>query len=123
MLKKVFTNPLAQWLFGFLHPNVGIRLANFWSSTRKEGTLSKGVQAFDPKTDYIVSYVNETAVSKPEIEAFVFGHRHHPIAYPLATGGTYYNLGDWFSPHFKNAYYLQIDENKIDFIHFNASGV
>jgi UDP-2,3-diacylglucosamine hydrolase len=123
MLKKVFTNPLAQWLFGFLHPNVGISLANFWSSTRKEGTLSKGVQAFDPKTDYIVSYVNETATSKPEIEAFVFGHRHHPIAYPLATGGIYYNLGDWFSPHFKNAYYLQIDENKIDFIHFNASSV
>jgi UDP-2,3-diacylglucosamine pyrophosphatase LpxH len=67
--------------------------------------------------------VNETATSKPEIEAFVFGHRHHPISYPLATGGIYYNLGDWFSPHFKNAYYLQIDENKIDFIHFNASGV
>jgi UDP-2,3-diacylglucosamine hydrolase len=123
MLKKVFTNPLAQWLFGFLHPNVGISLANFWSSTRKEGTLSKGEQAFDPKMDYIVSYVNETATSKPEIEAFVFGHRHHPISYPLATGGIYYNLGDWFSPQFKNAYYLQIDENKIHFIHFNASSV
>jgi UDP-2,3-diacylglucosamine hydrolase len=36
ILKKVFTNRLAQWLFGFLHPNVGISLANFWSSTRKE---------------------------------------------------------------------------------------
>lgn len=123
MLKKVFTNPLAQWLFGFLHPNVGIGLANFWSSTRKESTLSKGEQAFDTETDFIVSYVNEMAQLKPAIEAFVFGHRHHPIAYPIASGGTYYNLGDWFNPHFKNAYYLQIDENKIDFIHFNTSVV
>lgn len=123
ILKKVFTNPLAQWLFGFLHPNVGIRLATFWSSTRKESAISKGEQAFKPETDYILSYVNETAVLKPTTEAFVFGHRHHPIAYSLATGGTYYNLGDWFNPHFKNAYFLQLDENKIDFIHFNATSV
>ena len=123
ILKKVFTNRIAQWLFGFLHPNVGISLANFWSSTRKESTMTKGEQAFDPDTDYIVSYVRETALLKPTVEAFVFGHRHHPIAYPLPSGATYYNLGDWFNPHFKNAYYLQIDENKINFIHFNASSV
>jgi UDP-2,3-diacylglucosamine hydrolase len=121
ILKKVFTNRLAQWLFGFLHPNVGISLANFWSSTRKESTMTKGEQAFDPHTDYILSYVRETAASKPSVMAFVFGHRHHPIAYPLPDGATYYNLGDWFNPQFKNAYFLQIDEHKIDFIHFNAS--
>ena len=123
ILKKVFTNRLAQWLFGFLHPNVGISLANFWSSTRKESAMTKGEQAFDPETDYILSYVSDTAKLKPSVEAFVFGHRHHPIAYPLPSGATYYNLGDWFNPHFKNAYYLQIDETKIDFVHFNADRV
>ena len=120
ILKKVFTNRLAQWLFGFLHPNVGISLANFWSSTRKESTLAKGEDAFQAETDFILAYVRETAAKKPEIEGFVFGHRHHPIAFPMGSGATYYNLGDWFNPQFKNAYYLQIDENKIDFIHFNA---
>jgi UDP-2,3-diacylglucosamine hydrolase len=121
VLKKVFTNPVAQWLFGFLHPNVGISLANFWSSTRKESTISKGEQLFDSETDYILSYVRDMAVQKPDVQAFVFGHRHHPIAFPLAEGSNYYNLGDWFNPHFKNAYYLQIDENKIDFIHFSST--
>ena len=120
LLKKVFTNSLAQWLFGFLHPNVGISLANFWSSTRKESTIAKGEDAFDPATDFILSYVRDVATKKPDVEAFVFGHRHHPIAFPLAVASTYYNLGDWFNPHFKNTYYLQIDENKIDFIHFDA---
>jgi UDP-2,3-diacylglucosamine pyrophosphatase LpxH len=85
--------------------------------------MTKGEQAFDPATDYILSYVRETAAAKPVVEAFVFGHRHHPIALPVAAGVSYYNLGDWFNPHFKNAYYLQIDENKIDFIHFDASSV
>jgi UDP-2,3-diacylglucosamine hydrolase len=121
ILKKVFTNPMAQWLFGFLHPNLGISLANFWSSTRKESTLAKGEESFDPATDFILSYVRETAVQKPDIEAFVFGHRHHPIAFPLAAASTYYNLGDWFNPQLKNAYYLQIDEIKIDFIHFDVT--
>jgi UDP-2,3-diacylglucosamine hydrolase len=111
---------MAQWLFGFLHPNLGISLANFWSSTRKESTLAKGEDDFHAETDFILAYVRETAAKKPEIESFVFGHRHHPMAFPLGPAATYYNLGDWFNPQFKNAYYLQIDENKIDFIHFNA---
>jgi UDP-2,3-diacylglucosamine hydrolase len=123
ILKKVFTNSIAQWLFGFLHPNVGISLANFWSSTRKENTISKGERVFNLETDFILSYVRDITVKYPDVQAFVFGHSHHPIAHQLSTEAIYYNLGDWFNPHFKNAYYLKIDENKIDFIHFNALGV
>ncbi len=38
MIKKIFANPLCQWLFARLHPNFGIALANFWSGKSREVT-------------------------------------------------------------------------------------
>ena len=37
-IKKIFTNPLCQWLFGCLHPNWGIQLANYFSSKSRAKT-------------------------------------------------------------------------------------
>lgn len=124
LLKKVFTNPLAQFLFKWLHPNLGMALAHFWSETRKKKALSKGEDPFDEKTEFIVNYIKEI---KPildhknlGIDTYVFGHRHLPIQFPIDSTTTYYNLGDWFNPKYKNAYYLSIDENTIQFKHFQA---
>jgi UDP-2,3-diacylglucosamine hydrolase len=38
LLKKVFVNPIAQFLFGWMHPDLGVRLAHAWSGTRKTST-------------------------------------------------------------------------------------
>ena len=37
-LKKIFTNPLCKWLFGWLHPDFGIQLANYFSSKSRAKT-------------------------------------------------------------------------------------
>jgi hypothetical protein len=31
ILKKIFTNPICQWLFRWLHPDIGIKIAQLWS--------------------------------------------------------------------------------------------
>jgi UDP-2,3-diacylglucosamine hydrolase len=122
LLKKVFVNPIAQFLFGWLHPDLGVRLANAWSGTRKTSTIKAGEVPFDPATDYILAAVRDRYVEDQRenrgILAYVFGHRHHPIALELGEGASYYNLGDWFSPNFKNAYVLKIEEKGLDFVHF-----
>ena len=46
VLKKVFTHPLAQWLFGWLHPDIGVRLAKAWSSNSRITNSSKSEQQF-----------------------------------------------------------------------------
>lgn len=122
LLKKVFVNPVAQFLFSWLHPDLGVRLAHAWSGTRKSSTIKAGEVPFDPETDFILSAVRERHDANLRqnrlIEAYVFGHRHHPIALDLGVGATYYNLGDWFSPLYKNAYVLKIDNRGLDFEHF-----
>ena len=37
-LKKIFTNPVCQWLFGWLHPDMGIPIANYFSSKDRKST-------------------------------------------------------------------------------------
>jgi UDP-2,3-diacylglucosamine hydrolase len=121
-LKRIFTNPMARWFFKVLHPDLGIRLAHVWSNTRKSNTIQAGEVPFNPETDFILSYVRERyqqdAQQHLACDAYVFGHRHHPIEFALDGHSSYFNLGDWFSPQFKNAYYLTIDEKRIEFLHF-----
>lgn len=124
LLKKVFTNPLAQFMFKWLHPNIGMALAHFWSETRKKKAITKGEDPFDEPTEYIVNYIKEIKPKLDQqnlgIDTYVFGHRHLPISFPINNSTIYYNLGDWFNPHFKNAYFLTIDENSTEFNHFKA---
>lgn len=119
LLKKVFVNPIAQFLFGWLHPDLGVRLAHAWSGTRKTATIKAGDVPFDSETDFILSAVRDRYKLDQQanrgVLAYVFGHRHHPIAVPLGDHATYYNLGEWFSPAYKNAYVLNITENGLHF--------
>lgn len=122
ILKKVFVNPVAQFLFSWLHPDLGVRLAHAWSGTRKSSAIKSGEVPFNPETDYILRAVRdryaEDERNKRSIEAYVFGHRHHPIDFQLGNGVRYFNLGDWFAPSFKNAFVLKIDQNGFDFVRF-----
>jgi|694.fasta_scaffold56269_5 UDP-2,3-diacylglucosamine hydrolase len=125
LLKQVFTNPIAQFLFGFLHPDIGVRLAHFWSGTRKKSTISSGEVMFNSDTDYIVLAIKDRMLTdrlaNKGIEAYVCGHRHHPVCIQLASDIHYYNLGDWFSQDFKHAYVLQIGAKGFDFMKFQPN--
>jgi UDP-2,3-diacylglucosamine hydrolase len=93
-LKKIFRNPVCQWLFGILPPMVGMGIANFMSrrSRVKTGT-SEEVYLGDDK-EWLVIYCKET-LKKEKIDFFVFGHRHLAIDYRLSDSSRYINLGDW----------------------------
>ena len=40
-IKKIFANPICQWLFARLHPNFAMGIGNFWS---KKSRLSNGTK-------------------------------------------------------------------------------
>ncbi|MFM6948170.1 MAG: UDP-2,3-diacylglucosamine diphosphatase [Aquirufa sp.] len=118
-LKKVFTSQLAQFCFSWLHPDLGVKLAHLWSNTRKTSAIMQGDVPFNAEKDFILTYVRDMLKIHLRdnliVDFYIFGHRHHPIKYSLNDYSTYYNLGDWFSPNFKNAYYLTISENETTF--------
>lgn len=95
MIKKVFDNPLCQWLFARLHPNFGISLANFWSrKSRKAGGEKDKV--FLGEDEWLLQYCREMEQTTHH-DHYVFGHRHLPLDIPVNEQSQYLNLGDWIS--------------------------
>jgi Uncharacterized protein conserved in bacteria len=94
ILKKIFRNPLCQWLFGILPPYIGMGLAN-WSSRRSRAvTGNADEQFFGEEGEWLITYCKEL-LQKEHFDYLIFGHRHLPIDCSLKGGSRYINLGDW----------------------------
>lgn len=97
LIKKVFANPLCQWLFERLHPNFGIRLANYWSGKSRDAANPKKARFRGEEGEWLIAYAKRKLESL-DVDYFVFGHRHLPIDFILNNGKSrYINLGDWMN--------------------------
>lgn len=95
MLKKVFRNPLSNWLFGILHPDLGIGIANTWSKTSRASNMEKD-QEFLGEDEWLYAYCKEQEKLEHR-DYYVFGHRHLPLKLEVAADSSYVNLGEWLS--------------------------
>jgi UDP-2,3-diacylglucosamine hydrolase len=95
-LKKIFRNPLCQWLFGLLHPTWGIGLANYFSRKSREKTGTSDQHFLGEENEWLIIYCKEI-LAKEHFDYLVFGHRHYPIDFKLNENSRYINLGDWIS--------------------------
>lgn len=95
-IKKVFANPVCQWLFARLHPNFGIRLANFWSGKSRMHTGSSDEKFLGNDKEWLVIYCKEI-LQKQSFDYFIFGHRHLPLDIQLTVNSRYINLGEWMN--------------------------
>lgn len=96
-LKKVFTNPLCQWLFRWLHPDLGVRLANR-SSSASRTAQTEPEYFLGADKEWLLLYSNYKLKQLPNIDYFIFGHRHLPLDISLDNQQSrYLNLGEWFN--------------------------
>lgn len=94
MLKKVFRNPVCQWLFGIMPPFFGMGLANFFSRKSREAT-GKHEEVFrGEENEWLITYCKDVLKEK-HYDYMIFGHRHLPIDFSLGNNTRYINLGDW----------------------------
>ena len=93
-LKKVFRNPVSQFLFGILPPYIGIGLANFFSRKSRQSTGKNEEQFHGEENEWLITYSKEQLSTK-HFDYLIFGHRHLPIDFSLQNGSRYINLGDW----------------------------
>ncbi len=93
-IKKVFRNKLCQWLFARLHPNLGIRIANFWSQKSRLAEKIEERTFKGEDKEWLVIHSKDIAAQRPEIDYFIYGHRHLPMELTLDSGAQWYNLGD-----------------------------
>jgi UDP-2,3-diacylglucosamine hydrolase len=105
LLKKLFSNRFLQWLFYWIHPNIGMGLAHFWSR-RSRVTSEHNEDVFRGEDEPLLKFCKQIEKKKHH-DFYIFGHRHLPLTLEVAENSTYFNLGDWVN-HFT---YLEVDEN------------
>jgi UDP-2,3-diacylglucosamine hydrolase len=96
LLKKVFTNPLAQWLFRWFHPDLGIKLAKAWSGKSRISNTEKNENHFLGEGEWLWQYCKDLE-EKVHHDLYIFGHRHLPLELQVGPASKYYNLGEWVS--------------------------
>jgi len=95
-MKKVFTNPLAQWAFRWLHPDIAMKIANYMSQKNKMISGVEDQKFLGEDKEFLILYSKEKLKTE-KIDYFVYGHRHLPLIFDLDKGAKYINLGDWIS--------------------------
>ena len=95
-MKKVFTSPVFKWLFKWLHPDIGMQIAQYLSVKNKLISGDDDAKFLGEDNEWLALYSKEKLKTKHR-DYFVFGHRHLPLEMPLNTKSKYINLGDWVS--------------------------
>jgi UDP-2,3-diacylglucosamine hydrolase len=92
MLRPVLRHPVNIWLYRWLHPDIGVRLARGSSRTSRDYTSTKDYG----EEDGMVRFASEKIRGGADI--VVMGHRHK-AQYKNIDNGVYLNLGDWITQY------------------------
>ncbi|MDN6279482.1 MAG: UDP-2,3-diacylglucosamine diphosphatase [Psychroflexus sp.] len=93
-MKKVFTNPFSKWLYRWLHPDIGVRLAKHLSVKNKLISGDEDAKFLGEDQEWLALYAKKKLEEK-HWDHFIFGHRHLPMEIKVGPKSTYHNLGDW----------------------------
>ena len=96
-LKVVFESGLARRLFRYLHPDLGIGLAQTWSQRSRMSNEKKDEDVFlGEDREWLLQYCREVEATTHH-DYYIFGHRHLPLDLAVSPTSRYLNLGEWVS--------------------------
>lgn len=95
LLRKIFRNPVCQWLFALVPPRIGLGIANAWSRSSRAASKQEEVFMGEDK-EWLATYAKEQ-LTRQYYDYFVFGHRHLPLDLDLGGGSRYINTGEWLN--------------------------
>ncbi len=102
-IKKVFANRFNQWLFRLLHPDLGIRMALYWSRKSRAVATEKEKKDEERNKKLIEERIRihslEMIRNHPDLQFLIYGHYHYPMVSPLSETAIQVVLGDWIT-HF-----------------------
>ena len=93
-MKKVFEAPFSKWLYRWLHPDVGMKLAQYLSVKNKMISGDEDVTFLGEDKEWLILYAKKKLETK-HYNYFIFGHRHLPMQIEVGPDSEYINLGDW----------------------------
>lgn len=100
-MKKVFSHPFSKWLYRWLHPDIGVKFAQYLSTKNKLISGEEDIKFLGEDKEWLAQYAIKKLKDK-HYDYFLFGHRHMPLEISVGENSTYVNTGDWIS-HFTYA--------------------
>lgn len=92
-IKKLFENPVNQWMFKWIHPDIAFRIANRYSKKSRLKNLHKDHE-FKGDDEWLFQYCKEIE-KNDHYDYYIFGHRHLPFIIEINNNSRYINIGDW----------------------------
>ncbi len=89
ILRKILRNRFSLWLYGWIHPDIGINLALNSSRKSRKYTIKKDYGKADGMRDFA-----QSKIEKDNFDFVVMGHRHIAEITNF-DGGKYINIGEW----------------------------
>lgn len=94
-LRRVFHSKFLRKCFSAIHPRWTIPFAHAWSSSSRE---SKGtVPYLGEDKEHLVRFSKAKLGECPDIDYFIFGHRHILLDLPVGVKSRVVILGDWIT--------------------------
>lgn len=98
ILKRVFELKLNQFLFKWIHPDLGTRLGLFFSRRSRIANIAREQKndfRFEIEKEMLYAFCQSELAKNGQIDYFVFGHRHIPFVHSLNDKTNMVILGDW----------------------------
>lgn len=96
LIRSVFRNRFCQWLYASIHPRWSMAFAHRWSRLSREEGLAGGIPGYmGEDRECLVLFTKQYLQTHPEIDYFVFGHRHIMLDLMLNKKSRMLILGDW----------------------------
>lgn len=111
ILRRIFHSKVLRFFFAGIHPRWTIGLAHAWSShSRESGDIA---DFLGEDKEYLIQFAKEEIKLQPNIDYFIFGHRHIVLDFSINDKTRIIHLGDWIS-HFSYAVLDKDGEIKIE---------
>ncbi len=117
-LKKVFEFKPNQFLFKWLHPDIGTRMGLYFSGRSRLANVAKFGKIEnvpDHQKQILKTFAQQQFDLHPDVDFFIFGHRHVPILEKINDRASLVILGDWLT-HFT---YATFDGGEMQLLQFN----
>lgn len=99
LIRSIFHNKACQWMFSHLiHPNIAIKVGMSWA---KHSRL-KRIDGQEPPymgedKEHLVLFTKEYMKTHPDIDFYIYGHRHIELDLMLTSKIRMMILGDWIT--------------------------
>ena len=98
LLRAMFHSRTLQTLFSSIHPRWSVDLGLTWAKhSRLKRVDGKEPDYMGEKNEHLICYSKEYLKSHPNINFFIFGHRHIELDLMLNASSRVLILGDWIN--------------------------